>query len=353
MKCAYFGPITKIGKKSIGGYEAANRKNIDKLKELGVEVDEYPNPVINQKFGAMAKVAYIKLLFTPFLLFRYLGRKDVVVHATPLYRNLLYPTALLLQIAHLCRLPFILDLRAGSFIDIYHQKGGLYKSIVRMMLRKADSVTAESRYYVEQIPVATGIRRTIIYFPNLAVCKDLRYAKRTDEAINLLYFGRIAQNKGIDILLDVISKSDKKYHLYLAGATTPDIDTSKLHEERITYLGILSHEELKAVMQKMHFFVFPTKHKGEGQSNSLIEAMANGLIPITSNQGFCKEVIGDCGIALPNGCVSDDYLHAIEQLASNDMEEQGKKCQERIQECHNIDVEIPRIVNLYRSLLCL
>ena len=31
MKILYFGPISKKGQASIGGYEAANRKNIDSL----------------------------------------------------------------------------------------------------------------------------------------------------------------------------------------------------------------------------------------------------------------------------------------------------------------------------------
>ena len=60
MICLYYGPITSKGQLSIGGYEAANRKNIDKLRSLGIQVKEYPNPVINKKLGCFGKIVYIK-----------------------------------------------------------------------------------------------------------------------------------------------------------------------------------------------------------------------------------------------------------------------------------------------------
>ena len=33
MKILYFGPIAESGKPALGGFEAANRKNIDKLRQ--------------------------------------------------------------------------------------------------------------------------------------------------------------------------------------------------------------------------------------------------------------------------------------------------------------------------------
>lgn len=55
MICLYYGPITSKGQLSIGGYEAANRKNIDKLRSLGIQVKEYPNPVINKNLVVLEK----------------------------------------------------------------------------------------------------------------------------------------------------------------------------------------------------------------------------------------------------------------------------------------------------------
>lgn len=95
MICLYYGPITSKGQLSIGGYEAANRKNIDKLRSLGIQVKEYPNPVINKKLGCFGKIVYIKLLSSAMNLLKYKKRSDVVVHITPLYNYLLFHQCLL------------------------------------------------------------------------------------------------------------------------------------------------------------------------------------------------------------------------------------------------------------------
>lgn len=44
MKILYFGPIAESGKPALGGFEAANRKNIDKLRQLRIDVEEFPIP---------------------------------------------------------------------------------------------------------------------------------------------------------------------------------------------------------------------------------------------------------------------------------------------------------------------
>ena len=48
MKILYFGPIAEEGKPAVGGYEAANRKNIDELRRNDIEVIEFPNPLIRK-----------------------------------------------------------------------------------------------------------------------------------------------------------------------------------------------------------------------------------------------------------------------------------------------------------------
>lgn len=45
MTILYSGPITPAGQPSTGGFEAANRKNIDALRRRGVEVVELPYPL--------------------------------------------------------------------------------------------------------------------------------------------------------------------------------------------------------------------------------------------------------------------------------------------------------------------
>lgn len=270
MICLYYGPITSKGQLSIGGYEAANRKNIDKLRSLGIQVKEYPNPVINKKLGCFGKIVYIKLLSSAMNLLKYKKRSDVVVHITPLYNYLLFPSVFTIWLAKLCRLPSVLDLRAGSFIYYYEHKGYWYKKLVKSILNNSTIITVEGTPYLKQIPMLTGIDKEMVYFPNIACNIKLKYAPRKGNTVNIFYFGRITSTKGLDVVIDAIKELDEKFVLYLAGKIAGDINADELKHERIIYLGILSAEQLKEQMQNMHFFIFPTRHRGEGQSNSLI-----------------------------------------------------------------------------------
>lgn len=352
MKILYYGPITPKGNASIGGYEAANRKNIDALRERHVDVVEFRNPTINKKYGRLAKLAYVKLFFTPLALFKYIGCKDVVVHTTPLYGNVLgLPSNLLLILAKMLHIPSVADIRAGSFFHYWNHKGCFTRWSLKHLLTDASYVTVEGSDYIKPMRALIGMEKPIAYFPNLADCRNLTHKERTNDVINLFYFGRITKNKGIGILTETIQLLDDRFRLYLAGGIASDVDKDDLlSNDRITYLGVLKPAELRKEMQRMHIFVFPTSHVGEGQSNSLIEAMSEGLIPVTSDQGFCAEVVGSCGSVLPHGSKAKDYCQAIEAIAAGDMKSMAQRCQAHIKACHNIDKEIPKIIKIYCSL---
>lgn len=350
MKILYFGPITPEGKPSIGGYEAANRKNIDALRKRDIEVVEFANPVIPKRFGKLGKLAYLKLYTQTFKLLKYRKAKNVVLHITPLYRNLARPSLFTEWVAQKLNIPVLLDIRAGSFIDIYEHNGKHQRKLLDGLLRYANRITVEGRSYIKFLRHVAHYDGDIYYFPNLVDCNGLTFHHRVEEKINLFYFGRITRAKGVDIMLDTIKMLSDRYHLYLAGGIAPDVDRETLNNPKITYLGLLTQAQLRQEMRHMHIFFFPTRHPGEGQSNSLIEAMSQGLIPVTSDQGFCSEVVADCGKVLPKESKASQYKHAIETIANDDMASLGEKCIEHIRQCHNVDIEIPKLIKIYKSL---
>ena len=354
MKILYFGPITPKGKPSVGGYEAANRKNIEALRSRGVSVDEFPYPLINKKWGKIAKLKYVKLLFQPLSLLKYGNKEKMVVHTTPLYGNALgFPAVLLLLMSKWLGFKSVVDIRAGSFFYYWNNSGKTIRWALRKLLSLGSAITVEGTGYIKPMRAIVGLDKGIYYFPNLAFCNQLpNIRKDYSSTIRLFYFGRITQKKGIDILLDTIELLGSRFELYLAGSIADDVKPECLQRNRVVYLGNLTSEQLSEQMLQMHIFVFPTSHLGEGQSNSLIEAMSYGLIPVSSNQGFCAEVIADCGKVLAQGSTAQDYKKAIEDICSKDMKMLSKKCQEHIKSCHNIDVEIPKLIQIYTGLLC-
>lgn len=351
MKILYFGPITPEGKPSIGGYEAANRKNIDALRKRGIEVIEFANPRINHRYGQIGKFAYAKLYWLALKLWKYRKEKYLLVHITPLYARLLYPSLFTVRMAKALGIPVLVDIRAGALITCWRNKTFIFRRHLRELLNKADRITVEGSAYISQIHDIIGINKTATYFPNIADCSHLPKIAKPRGTFNIFYFGRITKAKGISIMLDTIKLLDKRFKLYLAGPFDQDFNIEMLNQKRVEYLGFMTPIQLQETMRRMHFFIFPTRHSGEGQSNSLIEAMSNGLIPIVSNQGFNAEVVAENGRVIPLNSKAADYATAIRQLSVGDINAKAQACQQHIKEYHNMDIEIPKLIDVYMKIL--
>lgn len=351
MKILYFGPITPEGKPSIGGYEAANRKNIDALRKRGIEVVEFANPRINHRFGQLGKFAYAKLYWLALKLWKYRREKDVILHMTPLYAHLILPSLFTVRIAKRLGIPVLVDIRAGALITCWRNKTFIFRRHLRELLNKADRITVEGSAYISQIRDIIGIDKTAIYFPNITDCSHLPIIDKPKGGFNIFYFGRITKAKSIDIMLDTIQILGEGYKLYIAGPFGSDYSLEKIRKPNVEYLGFQTPQQLQETMKRMHFFIFPTRHAGEGQSNSLIEAMSNGLIPVTSDQGFCAEVVADNGRVLPQGSTGEDYAKAIRELSGGDLQAKAVRCQRHIREAHNMDIEIPKLIGVYKQIL--
>lgn len=351
MKILFFGPIAKQGKPATGGFEAANRKNIDELRHRDIDVVEFANPIIRKQFGSIAKLVYIKLLFIPFHLLCYAGKKNVLIHTTPLYNHLLWPSVFLVWMAKRMGIPVLMDIRAGSLINLSRTKSKMWMKGIKYMLDNSTEITVEGKSYLKDIVRTFDTKVRIQYFPNITYCQDVSYSARESSNVNLIYFGRITKHKGIDLLMRMMPLLDNRYRLFLAGNIDSDINMDELKVRNVFYLGALSPTQLKKTLQKMHIFMFPTKWSGEGQSNSLIESMQNGLVPISSDQGFCRDVIDDCGMILSQDCSETDYRDAVLAVTNENLEKQGKKAMEHIENYHNIDNWIPWLIDLYKEMI--
>lgn len=351
MKIILCGPIAQKGQPCKGGFQATNRKIIDKLNEMGISVIEMPFPVKNNHLGGIGGLVYLLLFFFPFKLLKFIFDKDCIFQISPVGQTLLYPATLIVWSAHFLNIPTVVHIMAGTYFVHYKERSSLYRFFARSIINKATAVAVESSTYIGQIREVMNYNRDIIYLPTTTNCNGLRPHHHNNDKYNLFYFGRLNKAKGVNLMIDLIYKLDDRFHLFLDGFLSEDIDKSKLDSSKVTYLGVESKEELKNTMKDMTFFIFPTRHKGEGQANSLIEAMAEGLIPVTSDNGFCSEVVGDCGIVLKKESTADDYKEAILSLCQCDLHELSARCQERIKREHNLSSVIHRLTDLYSSIL--
>lgn len=135
------------------------------------------------------------------------------------------------------------------------------------------------------------------------------------------YAGRIAENKGLDILLQafkILSRQYENIYLHIAGTDEGYLKEVKTFitanglQNRIEYLGNL--KDMEAFYKKLNLFVLPSVVK-EAFGLVLCEAMYCRVPVITTDSGAQKEIItnGVDGIIVKAGAV-DELVKEIEKV---------------------------------------
>lgn len=354
------GPIAAPGQPAAGGYEAANRRTCDALQRRGLTVLELAYP--KSPRGPLRKlVAYgVHFLRAAIRLLR--RREDYdLLHLTPLNMHFAWAEALLMVCARWSGKPVLMDVRAGTFVRHYEAGSAWYKSAVDSSLRRATRVAVEG---LEYLPfVRRRAARPPFYLPNYIDTPSLqrpvptRTLDRT-QAIRIVYFGRLVPEKGIETALQVLSRLGQRGHvatLTLIGAGPPDY--LRTLQQRygaldVDWAGSLPVDAILSLAGLAHFFLFASRHDGEGHSNALNEAMSVGLVPICSDQGFTRTVVGDAGVVLPRHAEADAYVAAIEGIVRRgDWAAWSERARARVCNLFSEDATIPVLMRIYSEMM--
>jgi len=99
--------------------------------------------------------------------------------------------------------------------------------------------------------------------------------------LRVIYFGILSFRKGVQYLLEATKDfSPRQLELNLIGAIEPEFKSTLSRYAHFNYHKPMTQVELAKEIRKHHVYVFPTIEDGFGQT--LIQAMASGLVPITT-----------------------------------------------------------------------
>lgn len=161
--------------------------------------------------------------------------------------------------------------------------------------------------------------------------------------------------KGLDILIDAINDLIKKQGAKNLNVELSVVGTGNEMEQpdfKISYLGRLSSEELKALMSKLDLCVVPSR--ADNVPSVVIEAQLSGLAVLGSNIGGIPELISDNSTGLLCNPTRESIVLGIERfLALTDIKKANLRKNAR--EVASLRNSTSRIVqehlNLYEALL--
>ena len=220
-------------------------------------------------------------------------------------------------------------------LDIVKQKmlGKLFHGQTIRLLERADKVIVTSPLYIEGSPFLRNYKKKCQVIPNCIserrmVVTDVISQKaeriRQENLGKIICFGigRHIPYKGFNYLVSASSYLDDRFKFFIGGKgeLTEKLKAQAAGDNKITFLGHVSDEDLIAYYLAMDIFCFPSITKNEAFGIALAEGMFFGKPAVTFyipgsgvNYVNLKEVTG---IEVPNGD-SQAYAEAIKRLAEN------------------------------------
>ncbi len=148
----------------------------------------------------------------------------------------------------------------------------------------------------------------------------LKHRLKIENAVTMLYVGRISREKNLPLLVDVfkaLMSNHAELHLVLVGDGPWRTEMQQaLTGFPCTFTGYLTGNDLPVVYASSDLFVFPSNTDTFG--NVVLEAQASGIPVIVSNQGGPHENMqpGQTGLVVTENSVKA-WVEAIDVLLEN------------------------------------
>lgn len=312
-----YASLPPKGQIPLGGGEVGNMRTVRMLQEGGYHVVTMRQRTTKTEWGRLHTiVSYPFRLFagwTNVVITMFFGSRKGVAHLSGFAGKTIFNEYVIMHIMKVLGYKVVYELRGGGAIDFWENGSSSYKKMFSYLLESACYVFVQGK---ENVPLIESICKTPVY--HYANCVENGFApselpEKPKDKINLLFFGRCEENKHVDLVVEtaaIVQKKIPNVTLTIVGngqQSYIDMIKAKMEEclqkGTYTYFPGCKHEKLPSLLQDKHFYLFPSTHPREGQSNSVTESMAFGIIPIASPQGFNCSTIGD------------DYLIVNEQKA--------------------------------------
>jgi glycosyltransferase involved in cell wall biosynthesis len=355
----FCGPIPQPGATPVGGYEACNVRTIEALRAGGTVVHELNYPV--PKGSPLAKLGgYLRGYLSLYRKIAHLSQASPdarIFHLTGLYKQFTAFEILLMWQARKHGLKTIYDIRAGAMHKHYARLGPLYRWLFCHLLRGADQVMIEGMDYAQFVEQTTD--RRAFYLPNHIDTSNLppRIPLSASTPLRLVYVGRVTLEKGVATAVQtagLLQANGLACEISIIGPGDKKLIDDMVRDYAdvgVQWLGSLPATQVLAALGEAHIFIFPTRHLGEGHSNALTEAMAMGCVPVATDNGFNRTVIGDCGVVVPFDADASAYASAILALwQKKHWSALSTAAMERTRQLFSTEQAVSRLQQAYQDL---
>lgn len=172
-------------------------------------------------------------------------------------------------------------------------------------------------------------------------------ALENKKVLHVLWLSNFIRSKGYSLVLEMAKREkecveaggQRRFHFDFAGKFFEDSEKTYFEtfvkendlESYVTYYGIVQGKKKRELLKMCDVFTLPTRYAKEGQPISILEAMGNGMVIVTTNHAGIPDIIEDTvnGIVLGNESGATLYGR-LEALSNLELQKIGiqnrKKC---------------------------
>lgn len=240
----------------------------------------------------------------------------------------------------------------------------LYDAItLKASAKRAHAIIVSSKLEYEDA-IEFGIAKDKIKIIPMGIdVEETEKKQSASEQLQILFVGRIARVRRIELLLQAVSQLSIPFHLTIAGGEEKTSSVTRtgylielkqlakqLHlDNKVSFVGNKSSIELKTLYQNSDIFVYPSLYENFGQP--LIEAAAHGLPIISTSVGIARDIIIDGETGYQVSGKPEDIKDRIESLKDTKLRLQmGRQIQTEVKNRFDWNNIMAQYMELYRSL---
>ncbi len=196
-------------------------------------------------------------------------------------------------------------IKVSYVLEIFHVPGhpraanikeAVYKFLFKLFIRfdasKAKAVRVMNQKQVPDFLAGAGVpKEKIVYIPAIYIDLDIFKPMNLPKEYDLIFVGRLEQNKGINLFLEAVRKSKLRALIVgagpLFGKIKLEIENWKLNVDRHGWAK--DSREVAELINKSKILVMPSYN--EGGPRVVVEAMACGVSVLATPVGIVPDLL--------------------------------------------------------------
>lgn len=172
----------------------------------------------------------------------------------------------------------------------------IIKRLFRKILLRGDVVIVLSELEKKFIDRNYTVDNVLVVPNGMEIDETASVDKKMQKYPVLLFLGRIEESKGVEDLVEALSKLYKEFQFKFVLCGSGSLAAycieklSPLMKDDFLFRGVVKGADKDKVIEESDIFVLPSRY-GEGLPMALLETMAKGVVPIVTDDASMKVII--------------------------------------------------------------